>query len=372
MKVLQLGKAYPPVNLGGVEVVIKLLAEGLNENNVLCDVLGVNSSYNFVVEEGKFGGKIFRTKLIKKMFSTLLSLQLISKLYELRNEYQIIHIHSPDPMAALALFIVKPKCKIVLHWHSDILKQRILLVFYFPILKWLLKRSDLILATSPNYIEGSYLLRKFKKKVEVLAIGIDNTIPNKIDKSIKNKFEGKKIIFSLGRFSYYKGYEYLVKSMEFLSDDYILILAGDGSERKKIEKIITEKKLNNKINLVGKIDDYLKDQFFQICDVFVLSSILKTEAFAIVQVEALSYGKPIISTKIEGSGVDWVNNDGETGYIVPIKDPIAISNSIVKLLSNEDLSKFKLNSKIRFNKKFTKKVMIDNLLKKYTRLANSN
>lgn len=373
MKVLQLGKAYPPVNLGGVEVVIQLLAEGLNQNNILCDVLGVNSENKFKVEDGRYGGKIYRTKLIRKIFSTLLSYQLIIKLFKLRAEYQIIHIHSPDPMAALALLLVRPKCKIVLHWHSDILKQRFLLFFYFPILLWLLNRSDLILATSPNYIEGSPYLRKFRKKVEVLAIGIDYKEPNILEDSIKDKFFGKKIIFSLGRLAYYKGYEYLVKSMELLSDDYILIIAGEGSERKKLEKIIDEKKLKQKVFLMGKIDDYIKDQLFQISDVFVLSSIFKTEAFAIVQVEAMSYGIPIISTKIHGSGVDWVNKNNETGFIVPIKDPVAISSMIVKLFSSEDLlNKFKLNSKLRFNNEFTKKVMIDNLIKKYGNLLESN
>ena len=80
MKVLQLGKAYPPANLGGVEIVIQLLTEGLNDHGIVCDALGVNDIPVYKIEEYK-QGKIYRAKLLKKKFSTLLSFQLPSLLF---------------------------------------------------------------------------------------------------------------------------------------------------------------------------------------------------------------------------------------------------------------------------------------------------
>ena len=371
MKILQLGKAYPPVNLGGVEVVIQLLAEGLNDKNIRTDALGVNDRYIFEVEKGKHGGDIFRVKLILKAFSTLLSTQLISFLDKVKNNYSIIHIHSPDPMAALAMIICRPRCKVVVHWHSDILKQKFLLFFYNPILYWLLRRSDLILATSPSYIDGSPYLSKFRSKTKVLPIGIDIEVPdNKLnDSRFRQLFSGKKVVFSLGRLAYYKGFEYLVKAASFLPDDHLVVIAGEGDERPKLEAAIEEYNLSTKVFLLGKVTEAEKYWLFKNCDLFALSSVIKTEAYAIVQVEALAYGKPIVSTRIPGSGVDWVNQHNQTGITVPINDAYALSEAITKILKDPELyEQYSSNAYQRYLSKFTNEIMINDLIKYYKSL----
>ncbi|WP_432712687.1 glycosyltransferase [Pedobacter sp.] len=362
MKILQLGKAYPPVNLGGVEVVIALLTEGLNNAGYECDALGVNDTYSFVEERGRFGGKIFRTKLIIKAFSTLLSTQLISYLNNIKNNYDIIHIHSPDPMAALALYFCKPKAKVVLHWHSDILKQKLLLFFYNPLLNWLLKRADLVIATSPTYIEGSKYLIKHKNKTAVLPIGIDvnkQGQPMSLGEARVKEYKGKKIIFSLGRLAYYKGFEYLVLAALYLPENFIIVIAGEGNEKDRLWSLIKENNLFDKVKLIGKVTEEAKQWYFENSALFALSSIYKTEAYAIVQVEAMAYGLPIVSTQIAGSGVDWVNQNGHTGLTVPIKDEKAIASAISTILNdNELLANFKKNASERYNTMFTLDRMI--------------
>jgi hypothetical protein len=74
------------------------------------------------------------------------------------HEYDIIHVHHPDPMAALALFCSGYKGRVVLHWHSDILKQKVLLKFYMPLQRWLLKRAEVLVGTTPIYVKESPLL----------------------------------------------------------------------------------------------------------------------------------------------------------------------------------------------------------------------
>lgn len=376
MKILQIGKAYPPVNLGGVEVVIQLLTEGLNIEKYNCDALGVNDSYNFKAEPGKYGGVIYRTKLLFKAFSTLFSFQLITELGRIKNNYDIIHIHSPDPMAAFALFICRPSCKVVLHWHSDILKQKVLLFFYNPILWWLTNRADLILATSPPYIEGSKYLKKNKFKTQVLPIGLNVDmidVPIEIDRDFKREFGDKKIVFSLGRLAYYKGFEHLILSAKFLTEDCIMLIAGEGNEYERLNSLIIENYLTDKVILLGKVSEYQKVWLFKNCSVFALSSIFKTEAYAIVQVEAMAYGKPIVSTRIEGSGVDWVNLDNYSGITVPIKDPESLGNAVMKILNNPGLyKKFSENALKRYNEMFTYEVMIQKLVASYDQLIMNN
>jgi len=100
----------------------------------------------------------------------------------------------------------------------------------------------------------------------------------------------------------------------------------------------------------------------------VLSSILKTEAFAIVQIEAMSCGKPIISTMIEGSGVHWVNKNRESGIIVPISDDKAIANAIITLSRNiETYDLMAEGALMRYKKLFTR----DNMVAKCLQLYNN-
>jgi len=375
MKILQLGKAYPPVNLGGVEIVIELLSEGLNANAYECDALGVNGNYSFEVDKGKFGGLIYRTKLLVKAFSTLFSLQLIVQLFKLRNNYDIIHIHAPDPMAAFALFICRPKTKIVLHWHSDILKQKFLLFFYSPIQRWLLKRADLILVTSPPYLVGSKVLEKFRSKVKVLPIGIPNPVQScvtpSVPQALKNEIGEKKIVFSLGRLAYYKGFEYLILAAKDMPENYLIVIAGDGNERARLVNLIQANGLTNKVKLIGKISDGEKDWLYRHASLFALSSIYKTEAYAIVQVEALAYGMPIVSTQIPGSGVDWVNANGLTGITVPIMNSKALSRAVIDILSHQEkYDQFKSNAVARYHDLFTQDVMIKQLIAYYQNLTH--
>ncbi|MFW2136092.1 glycosyltransferase [Chryseobacterium sp. TY4] len=366
MKILQLGKAYPPANLGGVEVVIQLLTEGLNDKGILCDALGVNDKREYREEKYK-NGTIYRSKLIIKKFSTLFSTQLVCVLNKIKNNYNVIHIHSPDPMAAIALFLVRPKQPIVLHWHSDILRQKFFLFFYNPLLKWLMRKSTVIIATSPNYIEGSSLLKLFEYKCKVVPIGI-NVSPstNSIQSNRFNFINDRKIVFSLGRLAYYKGFEYLIEAVKNFPDDVVLIIAGEGEERSHLEEIIKVNNLQNKVYLPGKITDAEKDFLFRNASVFALSSIFKTEAYAIVQVEALSYGLPIVSTQIPGSGVDWVNLNNITGITVPIKNSTQLGASIVKILNDDKLSQFfSKNAVERYNDVMTRDKMIEKVIDIY-------
>jgi rhamnosyl/mannosyltransferase len=371
MKILQLGKAYPPVNLGGVEVTIQLITEGLHKLNVKCDVLGVNNTSKSEEENTKFG-IIYRESLIIKAFSTLFSFNLILKLISIRNNYDIIHIHHPDPMSCFALWLSRPKCKIVLHWHSDILKQKKLLKLFKPFQTWILNRSNAIICTSKPYAENSNDLKKYLEKVKIIPIGINNAkypYDEQLVKNIKSKFKNKNIILSIGRMSYYKGYEYLIEATKYLNPDSILFIIGDGELKQDFEQKIIRDNLSEKIILLGKVSDLEKNSYLKASDVFVLSSIFKTEAFAIVQVEAMSFSKPIVSTKIPNSGVDWVNQNMMSGLTVPICDAISLANAINSLTENVHLYDILSDGAFkRYNENFTQEVMSKNIFHLYKNL----
>ena len=371
MKILQLGKFYPP-HIGGIETVMYDITEVLNQKGYHSDVLCSNKVHAFL-EEKLNGYTIMRTKTLGIKFSTSITPQMIFKLREIIADYDIIHVHLPDPMANLALlFSNLDNKKIVLHWHSDIIKQKYLLKLYEPLQNWLMKKAYSIIATTPKYIEESKHLQKYKDKCVAIPIGIDENrlkVDEKLVAELKGKYKDKRIVFSLGRLAYYKGFEYLISSAEYLDDEVVVLIGGSGELKNELQQLIDTSKLNNKVHLLGRVEDSELGSYYEICDIFCLPSIIKSEAFGVVQIEAMSFGKPIIATKIEGSGVDWVNEDGISGRNVETKNSKEIANAIKNILEDKEIyESYSLGAKKRFSELFLREKMVNKLIKLYDKL----
>lgn len=174
----------------------------------------------------------------------------------------------------------------------------------------------------------------------------------------------------MGRLVEYKGYKYLIESAKNLSDDYVILIGGDGPLKKTLQDQIEKNNLQQKVHLLGYISNEDKYAYLGACSLFCLSSIQKSEAFAIVQIEAMSCAKPIVATNIKGSGVPWVNAHGESGINVPVKNSNAITEAIVKLCENDTTYLEYCNrAKARFERLFTEKEMINNCLSNYSNVV---
>jgi len=368
MRILQLGKFYPV--RGGVEKVMSDLTRGLGDRGVECDMLcaSLPPQEPGVIPYGAHSRVICVPAIVKKS-ATMISPAMISYLKR-HHDYDIIHIHHPDPMATLALRLSGYRGKVVLHWHSDIIKQKSLLKFYLPLQKWFLERADVIIGTSEKYIEESPFLTGYRHKALAVPIGVPQVIgePGKVFR-IREKMGGRKMVFSLGRFVEYKGYEYLVEAVKELPDDYILVMGGDGPLRDEMMARAEYMGLSARIIFPGRIPDSDLSSWISACDVFVLSSVMKSEAFAVVQVEAMSCGKPVVATRIPGSGVSWVNADGVSGINVPVRNSSALAEAIRDVCS--DSGKYELfsaNARKRYLELFTLDKMIDSCIEVYNSL----
>lgn len=371
MKVLQLGKFYP--GIGGLEKVMYDITMGLSQRGEFCDILCT------VLEKHDRGdiklndhASILRVPYLKKVAATMIAPALIFRLRKIQKDYDIIHIHHPDPMACLALFLSGYKGSVIIHWHSDILKQKHLLKLYRPLQNWLIRRAEVIVGTTSTYVKESPHLRNAQGKVAVIPIGIDKLKPDAGQVArIKDKYVGKKIIFAVGRLVGYKGFEYLIKAARQLGDDCVILIGGKGVLRKSLEELIKEEGVEDRVHLLGFIGNEELPGYFGACDVFCLSSIWKTEAFAIVQVEAMSCGKPVVATKIPESGVSWVNADGVSGVNVDPKDADALANAIQDILSDEQrYEHLAEGARQRYETMFTKELMVEHCLDLYRTILN--
>ena len=361
MRILQLGKFYPV--RGGVEKVMYDLTEGLSAKGIGCDMLC--SSLKGLpgrVKELPGGGRIFCVKPIAKMAATMIAPEMVSWLKKHCGEYDIIHIHHPDPMAALALRRSGYRGRVILHWHSDILKQKFFLTFYRPLLNWLIRRADTVVGTSPVYVRESPWLQKVQDKCTYVPIGID-PVETTGEDVIQNRFPGKKIVLSIGRLIPYKGYEYLIEAAKHLPEDYRVIIGGTGPLHEQLERKIAELDLVGKVSLEGYIKDGGLGAYYGAADVFVMSSTMKTEAFGIVQIEAMSCGLPVVSTRIPASGVAWVNKDGESGLTVEPRDAKALADAILAICA--DPAPYQAGARKRYQDLFTKDKMIEKIAEIY-------
>jgi len=370
MKVLHIGKYYPPF-FGGIEKVNFDIVEGLNKEGIHTDVFCFNHETGTTIEENKY--KIFRTSVATTRFSTPISFSLFKNLRAIYKEYDIIHIHMPNPTAALAFQFLPFKGIIILHWHLDIVKQRILKIGYKPFQSHLLKKADAVITTSEEYLDNSDDLRPYRNKCHIIPIGIENsylTENPEFRKKLQSDYHGKNIVFSLGRLIYYKGFEYLIDAARELDDDCIILIGGIGPLMASLKDRIKHYKLEHKVKLLGKIPEHELGEYYHNASVFCLASIERSEAFGIVLVEAMSCGCPLVSTSM-GSGTSWVNK--QTGLVVPAKNASELASAITKIVKDTNLrSKFSENGRNRFQKEFRLETMTARTLQLYRDLYDKN
>lgn len=312
-------------------------------------------------------------KTLTMKMATMISPAMIVRLRKIASQYDIIHVHHPDPMAAVALLFSGYKGKVILHWHSDIQKQKYALKLYSPIQSWLIRRANLIVGTTPVYIASSPYLASVQDKCTYLPIGIEGIEWNqrRVDE-IRKRYSGKKIIFSLGRLVGYKGFKYLIDAANYLSDDYVILIGGSGKLFGELSEQIVANHLQNRVSLLGRVSDEDLPNYYAACDLFCLSSIQKTEAFAIVQVEAMSCHKPIVATNIPGSGVSWVNAHGVSGENVPIADSKTLAQALGKILMDKECyARYSSGAYERFQQNFKIDKMIDKCLDIYEKVLEN-
>lgn len=368
-KVLHISKYFPPYK-GGIEDICKSIVDSLPEykNFVFC--------YNDDLEDShtnENGIEILRVSTYLTIFSQPIAPFYKYKLKKVIESFQpdIIHLHLPNPYAAYTISTLKDKkTKLIVHWHSDIVNQKLIYPLFSSLEKRILTLADCVFVTSPNYLENSVPLKPFKEKCAIVPNGIYESkiknIPNDATiKNIKELSQEKKIVFFMGRHVAYKGINYLIEAERHIKSDCVIFIAGKGPLTEKLKK----QNKSSRIFFLGEIADSEIGCYMNAAKIFAFPSITKNEAFGVVLAEAMYSYLPAITFTIEGSGVNWVNLNNVTGIEVPNKDYKAFAKAIDKLLSDEELrNQMAQNAHDRIENNFTTKKIAEIVNEEYKKL----
>ncbi len=367
MKILHIYKDYYPV-VGGMENHIRMLAEGAVKRGLEVTVLVTSLIRRTEIGE-KEGVKVIKAARLASLASTPLSTALF--LWVRRLKPDITHLHFPYPLGEMAQLIFGRSQRTVITYQSDIVRQKSLLRLYRPFLQRILKRADRIIATSPQYIQSSPYLSQVAEKCMVVPLGIDlerfQRPRGDEVRELRNKYRPPLLLF-VGILRYYKGLQYLLKAMRDI--DARLLVVGSGPMAEEWQTLTTELGLTDKVFFVGQHVEDLP-AYYQACDLFVFPSSHRSEAFGTVQVEAMACGKAVICTEL-GTGTSYVNIHGETGLVVPARDPETLTAAINQLLSDEERRReMGERGRKRAEEEFSHETMIDRVVAVYQSLRPS-
>jgi glycosyltransferase involved in cell wall biosynthesis len=331
LRVLQIGKYFHPFK-GGMEDHMFNLCLTLKDE-VAFTILVFNHE-NRTSTESFYGHRLLRLARRFVLSSTPINLRYIAEIIRYKGE--ILHLHEPNPLGTLGCLLAGRKKRIVVTYHYDIVKQKLMLFFYRPIQRILLERAERIIVTAKNNVNNSTTLQRYAWKCVVIPLGIDQRRFQFTDQigqmagEIKRRYSyGRGIVLFVGRYTYYKGLDYLIEASG--GRDYSVLLIGSGEEEESLRR---KSEGFRNIHFLTDVEDVVP--YYHASDIFVLPSIEKSEAFGIVQLEAMACRTPVICTNLK-SGVPEVQINGETGIIVEPKESQALGKAIDDLLDNPSL-----------------------------------
>lgn len=370
-KVLQISNYYTP-HIGGIEQTCQYLSEGIKDEydvKVICFSEGRDTRYQLTN-----GVEITKPGVFLDVARQSLSFSYFGLLRSLIKGWKpdIIHFHYPNPfVTALLLPIIPKEVKLYVQWHLDITKQKKIYPFIKPLETRLLRRADIIVPTSANYRDSSKPLIPFLNKTDILPSAINTSLLDlqedeiELVKNIRNDANGKKIVFFVGRHVPHKGILDLIEAEKMIKADCMILIGGIGP----ITELLKSEVTSPRIKLLGKLSDSEKRCYYHAADIFAFPSYTKAEGFGLTLAEAM-YCKatPVVYT-IEGSGVNWVSLNGETGLEVANRDIEAYAAAIDKLLTDDELRlKLAENAHQRVLDKFTVEKEVELLKEQYRRL----
>jgi rhamnosyl/mannosyltransferase len=200
-----------------------------------------------------------------------------------------------------------------------------------------LRAADVIHVATRAHVERSDVLQPFIDKVRVIPYLVDlrrvtASRDHPLAARVRAFAAGSTVVLAVGRLVYYKGMDVLLEALAATTGPR-LVIVGDGPLRPRLNAIAERLGVAGRVLWLGTLSDDDLAAAYYASQVFVLPSVAPSEAFGIVQVEAMAAGLPVVSTKL-GTGVEEVNRDGETGITVRPSNTGELASAITRLVDD--------------------------------------
>ena len=241
----------------------------------------------------------------------------IIKLIRLSRQYDLVHTHNTAPQLYGAIASLFCDAKFCTTEHTTTNHHR---VWWFkPIEKWMYSRYERIICISDGVKESliDCFGNKQTPKLTIIPNGINIKIFQDavaINRNLISNNPQRRVISMVGRCSYQKDQETVIRALSRLSDDYELWLVGDGETINRLKELAFDLGLKNRVIFLGSRSDV--PTIMKATDIIVQSSHI--EGFGLAAVEGMASGKPVIASDIpglrkvvEGAGVLFAHQDAE-------------------------------------------------------------
>jgi glycosyltransferase involved in cell wall biosynthesis len=367
MRILHFYKTYYPDSVGGIEQVIRQLCVGTGRLGVTNTVLSLSRQPDLRPFEFE-GHRVHRVTQDFEVASNAVSFRAIGALARMAADADVVHYHFPWPFMDLAHFLARVNKPTVLTYHSDIVRQKLLLRLYQPLKQRFLHSVDTIVATSPNYLASSAVLERYRDKTRMITYGLDKTTYPAPEPGRLARWRaalGPKFFLFVGVLRYYKGLHILLDAVA--GTDYPVVIVGAGPVEQELKARAARLGLRN-VRFVGALDEADKAALLTLCYAVAFPSHLRSEAFGISLLEGAMYGKPMISSEI-GTGTSYINIHDDTGLVVPPSDPQALRAALRTLWDQPELAAaMGRRAEARYRELFSSERMAGNYLALYREL----
>ncbi|QPF88763.1 glycosyltransferase [Bradyrhizobium commune] len=329
--VLHVFKIYYPDLFGGTLTVIRNICASLKESFA--------SAVLVCSDKGESRGAVDEAEVERvRSFGNVLSLPAAPayplRLWQRIAEHDLIALHAPFPLADLVFALgFGRKRPLVVHWHADIVTHAGLRWFIQPLMRRTLRLAKAIIVSDGVLIEETPLLREFEEKCHVVPFGIDTTVYDwpKIEPHHVN--DRGRLVLACGRLVPYKGFDVLIRAA--VNRAFEVWIIGEGAERPRLEQLIRELGLGDRVRLLGSVNDCERIKLMCLADVFVMPSVTNAETFGLVQLEAMAAGRPVVNTALD-TAVPRVARHGMEAITVPPGDAEKLGEAIETLIRDPE------------------------------------
>jgi len=368
LKVLHVYKTFLPDSIGGLEQSISHLVQATQALGVSNRILSLSRDPNPGVRHW-YGAEHYRFHRTIDLASNAMSIELMLKFGPHLRWTDIVHFHFPWPFGDMLHFAWRVEKPTVVTYHSDIVRQRNWMRLYQPLRDRFLGSVSRIVATSPNYVQTSEVLRKFPDKTSVIPLGLDEKGYPSVRPSVHERWRaalGEGFFLFIGVIRYYKGLHILLDAVRDTKLPVVIVGAGPIEQELRVK---ARRMGLDTVRFLGALPEEDKIALLQLSGAVVFPSHLRSEAFGLTLVEGAMHSRPLISSEI-GTGTSFVNVDGETGIVVPPSDSDALRAAMLRIHADPKLARtLGQNARRRFLERFSANEMARQYASLYREIA---